>query len=227
MKKNNLNLVRQYGFYLVVGGVFLLESIVLASFFPQQITKLVTNWQSLSESNRQVTVFKDVSAALTAQNKNSVGPYLARARSTLPDEKKTAGLISGLTKFAGNYGVAVKTFDFSPGLISTASASTGFLQTNTSGEVIIAGGVKAIPATLTVTADPTSLKSFFDALLKASQLVSVTLVDYLNNTANISILIYYQPVDTKTIDWQNIKTLTKEDILFVGTLATEDQFILK
>ncbi len=227
MKKIDLKILKYFSFYIIVGGIFLLEIIVLSLMFPPQITKLVTNWQNLSDNSHEVTVLKKAGDALATQNKSLVGPYLIRSRLALPDEKKAAGLISGLTNFAGNYGVAVKTFDFSPGLISTASASTGFLQTNTGGEVIFPVGVKAIMATLTVTADPSSLKLFFEALQKASQIIGVTLVDYSKNTANISVLIYYQPVNGNTIDWQNIKTLTSDDISFLETLPNEDKFILK
>lgn len=231
--KLDLKVFNQFSFYIIFGGVCLFCSAIIIFAFPPQVSSFMTTWQNFQQTKKDVAALTDINSALTTQNASSIKPYLDRATFALPDEKKTAGLISGLTNFANNYGVAIQTLEFSPGLISTQSASTGFLSTNETGDVIIPGGVRAVPATLTATGDPTSLKSFLDALQRASQIIGVTLVNYSTpekggtGTANISILIYYQPIDTAAIDWKNIKTLTTDDITFLETLSNEDKFTLK
>ena len=223
---------KKASFYFFAGAVLIVDVLVLAFVFPSQVGQILNHWQKIFSTTNDVAVLTYVSNILAAQDNKTVEAYKDRARAALPDEKKSAGFISGFTKFAARYGVAVKSLSFSPGLISTSSAATGFLKTNTSGEVEVFGNVKGIPADLIVSADAASLKVFLNALNKASQLVGVTTVYYTSlgkndATTNISLLIYYQPTQFSAKEWKRVKPLTSDDMTFLQGLPKSDQFTLQ
>ncbi|MBI3887455.1 hypothetical protein HY310_00110 [Candidatus Microgenomates bacterium] len=218
-------------FYLAIIVFLLVEISIIAMVLPPQISNLIGGWQDLMQVSKDVNELNGVNIALTTQDKASIEPYLIRASASLPDEKKSAGFISGFTRFAAKYGVSVITADFSPGLVSSPSAMTGFLKAAPNGDLIVVGGVKAISISVSVVGDPTSIKTLFDEIEKASQLIDITEAQYYsadkgNNSAKISMLVYFQPVNPSTIKWEDVKTLNEDDINFLGALPTVDQFKL-
>lgn len=218
--------MNKYGLYILLGGIFLIEIFFVILFMIPQVFKFYENWTALQEDSKVVSSLVLATQTISEQKPEDIKPYFNRAQAALPNEKKAAGFLTGLTNFAAKYGVAVSAFDFSPGLISTSSAATAYILTNEAGEITAAEGVKAVPANLTVSGKITSIKSFLDALKNTSQILSVTTIDYSLDSARLSLLIFYQPLsDNKTI-WNQLEPLSAEEINFLGTFNERDVFKL-
>lgn len=231
-RKNNIDTqkILKYLPYLVMAIIMFIDAVLLMIIFPVEIIKLGDAWinyQSVQQENQNL---KNINEILTVQDQKSVEPYVIKARAALPGEKKTAGLITGLSSFAAKYGVAIKTLDFSPGLIATSSALTGYNMTNNQGEIDLKANVKALPVSFTADTDISSLTKFLNALKITSQMLGVTTISFtqgpINGNVSVGVLVYYQPTSFSKTSWGNTKKLSAIDIELLGSFPTEDVFKL-
>lgn len=218
-------------FYLGVVTVILVEAILLVTFLPTLYASLRGKMATADARGKEVSSFAEALSMLGSLESSQVDGYLAKVLLALPDEKKTSGVISGMTALASSSGVVVTDLEFSPGVVATNSAGT---KDDSPQEKVIdeALNVRAIPASLTIVATVDSLIDFLKKLATASQLIGVSAVSYSADRpgqikATIAILIYYQPRDINKFSWRNLKAIPKEDVGFIQTLPDEDLFVLR
>lgn len=214
--------LKQYVFYLGLGVVVLAEVFFAAVILPCWINSIGDDRSNLEKTTSEVTELIQTLDYLTQIDKPTLAALLLKANAALPDEKKTSGLVSGLSKLASSSGVLIKTLEFSPGLISTSSAVP----------VVSPAGIKTIPAIMTVQADLNSLIVFLQKLDKASQLLGVSDLKYTANSsdgnkANLGLHIYYQPPSKSAVLWKQSSPLTIQEQKSLDDLSSQDIFILQ
>lgn len=227
----DLKQLKGISFYLIAGAVICLEVIGALLFFPAQIGQLRQTQASLGDLEREVSSMEDAAKIIKDNQPNVTEENLKKAMAALPNEKKTSGIVSGIANLASEHGVAVKTLEFSPGLISTASAITGYRPISPSGEVDVGGGVKSIPAFLTVEANLSQIESFLKAVYASSQILGVTMISHSVTpqgleSAKIGLLIYYMPLKEGPLNWKNVKPLGQTDLKLLQTLPEQDLYTI-
>ncbi|MCL4397489.1 hypothetical protein M1403_00420 [Patescibacteria group bacterium] len=229
MKTNNsldLKKIRPYFFFIFLFVVFAAELGVLVIFAPSLYSTILSARASLAAQTAEVNTLSDLVTALNQTDPANLAALQKKVTAALPDEKKTAGVVTGLTRLASSSGVVVNSLEFSPGLISTGSATA--VVTNTSGEIVLGGGVKAIPAQLTVTADVPAVSRFLADLAKSSQMIGVTSVEYTHSgpktSTALGLLLYFQPPKEGAVTPKQVQPLTSQEVGLAQSLPQEDIF---
>lgn len=230
MNINELSkILTKYRIYIVIFGVVVSEIIFGFIFFPPMIKNIQENFAKKDLVNLEIAELTTVLDSLAKINKENLGIDLSKAGAALPDQKKTAGLVTGLSNLALTSGVTVKNLEFSPGLISSGSAS---LEKKPTEDVIKGGGVKAVIASMTVLSDLDSLVDFLSKMDKASQLLGVSDVMFghdisSGSQAKIGLYIYYQPLVDSVLLAKQILPLTETENKVLQGLSSKDIFILQ
>lgn len=226
MLKLKLLLVRLQGlaFYIggaavVLGGVWFL----LTAPYQQwgEITSLQINKEQLSD---EVTRLDKAITILTAIDQKQLAQDLASVNAALPGQKKTSGLVAGLSAVASASGVVVRELTFSPGRIATESSEV-------SNEQLAGSKVRVVTASLSVGSDLPRLGSFLSKLQSASQLLGVSSVGFTAGSAReplstISLSVYYQPPSAGVIDWGEVRPVSDKERQILASLSSKDVFIL-
>lgn len=182
---------------------------------------------------RQVEVnsYAESLKVLQSLNGPEVDEQLRKVLYALPDEKKTSGVVSGMTALASSSGVIVTSLEFSPGIVEASAAGQ---VDEVRQEIVVdeAKNIKAIPASLSIVTNTDGLVSFLHNLSEASQLIGVTSVGYTSDSldqvkATVAILIYYQPRDINKFSWVGLKPLSESEASYVRALPGEDLFVLR
>lgn len=224
MLKVNFSDVRSYLPIIFLGLTILVEALLLAFYFPGQIFNILDKRDQLGRLATDVKSLATANNQLVAVDSNQLTLELAIAEVALPDEKRVAGVITGLSTVASASGVTTKAISFSPGNVGTVSAVPA------ANEIEIGDKVKAIPVTMTISA---SLSQFLDYLKKlsvASQLLGVTAINF-SLSANppggdVGLLVYYLPARLGKPGWQYIPTISADDLKVLSTLSPSDIFNL-
>lgn len=226
MLKLKLLLVKLQGlaFYIVcaavvVGGVWFL----LTAPYQQwgEIASLQINKQQLSE---EVVRLDKAITILAAVDQKQLAQDLASVNAALPGQKKTSGLVAGLSAVASASGVAVRELTFSPGRIATESSEV-------SDQPLAGSKVRVVTASLSVGSDLPRLGSFLSKLQSASQLLGISSVGFTGATAReplstVSLSVYYQPPNSGVIDWGNVRPVSDKERQILASLSSQDVFIL-
>lgn len=221
--KINLKKIKAAGFYLVAAAIILVEVIIGLVFIPSRLELLYTNSQKITSESTEITSMENVVKSIQNVDKNQLDIYTQKTNAAIPMDKKTTGIISGISSLASNYGVAVKNIEFSPGVISTTSVQVS--------QTASISGVLYIPAQLTVSSDLNSLIKFLTALRSVSQIIGVSDVAYSaaagsGVTTTTQLLIYYLPASYNPVSLSGVKPLTTGEMKILDTLPQKDIFTL-
>lgn len=219
--------------YFYLGATALIGAEIAILFFvmPGYFSSLREKMAFSEVRREEVAAYDKSLKMLSTLDQSQIDSYLGKLLLALPDEKKTSGIISGMTALASQSGVVVTGLEFSPGFVATNSGQT--IEATSQDRVVDSAlNVRAIPAALTISASPVSLINFLKKLSEASQLIGVSAVNYESSgigqiKAVISIQIYYQPRDISRFSWRGLRGVSGEDIGFVQTLPGEDLFVLQ
>lgn len=216
---------RGVGFYLVVGliGIALVWSLIF--LVPRQQQEVGSLLEKRRDVADEITGLSKALAVLKSVDQKKLATQLATVNAALPSQKKTSGLLSGVAEVARGSGVTLKSVDFAPGKISTGSAE------RTTEEKLPGTKVSVLLASAVVTGDLSSLRSFLTLLSSSSQLVGVKSVAYTGfaareQTASLSLLVYFQQPETTGLDWSQVSAVSSEQEKVVAKLSTRDVFIL-
>lgn len=216
-------------FYVGVLGLIFAEVLFLVFYAPGQVSQIFSSRGEIDKDAKEIETLSLAIAKIKALDEGELNGYLQAATAALPDEKMTSGVVTGMSTLAGSYGAAVKSLEFSPGLISTNSAALSDLPVLA--ESSVGSGVKQVTATLNLTVQMPALASFLAGLNKTSQLIGVNQVDFsankgAANSAEVLLRIYYQPRRSFNIKTaaQNLKLLSDRDISLLEDLSKENVF---
>lgn len=226
-----LKSLKKYSFYIVICIFLLLEILVAFFVLPSVVNTINDNRSKLKILNSEIADFTGIINSLASMDVNNLSSNLQKASAALPDEKKTAGLVTGLTNLASTSGVLVKSLEFAPGLISTDAASLKILQ-NPGEDVIKGGGIKAVNASMVVIGDLNSLIDFLTKINKASQLLGISNLNFGSQTgdnkqSSIEFYILYQPTKESSVLLKQVTPLTETENKVLESLSNEDIFILQ
>lgn len=223
----NMVKIKTYAPFILLLLLLLTDISLMALVFPGKIFGLLDMKDRIDVLSTETKQLQIADEQLVAVDESQLSSTLRIAGIALPDEKKVAGLISGLGGVASDSGVLVKSIGFSPGRVSTMSAG---VQTIGAGEVEVGDKVRAIPATMTVSS---SLSQFLDYLKKlqlASQLLGVTGINYsLTGSSpggDVSLLVYYLPGRLGKPSWLYVPAIATEDLQVLSNLSPSDIFNL-
>lgn len=225
----NINMVKvkTYLPFVVFVVVLLTNILILVFVLPNKIFQIIDIKNQVDIISVEAKQLGLANEKLAAVDIGQLSTAAEIAGVGLPDEKKVAGLITGLGTVASSSGVVVKSISFSPGRVSTASAETNVVS---SGEVEIGASVRAIAVTMTVNS---SLGQFLDYLKKlqvASQLLGVTGMSYLLSGTTpggeVNLLVYYLPARIGKPSWLSVPTIDPSDLEVLAKLSRSDIFTL-
>jgi hypothetical protein len=217
----------QLSFYLLILSLLLVQAAFFIFYVPDQVTQIFKAREAVDKDAAEINNLAAALAKIQTIDAQSLSRYLAVATAALPDEKKTSGMVTGMTNLASTYGIGVKSLEFSPGLISSGSANLTNLPTS---QVTLGGGVKQITASLTIFASIPSLIAFLEGLEKTSQMIGVNSVELGDNAqrseVSLQLQIYYQPPRSFNPDTaaKDLKLLGDEDVALLESLPEEDIF---
>ncbi len=220
-KKTIITRVQALGFYLLIALILISEIAVAVFFVPGHFQSILVKRQEIIQETANV---KGIEAAITAVSRvdrNLLDRYLKNSTAAIPDEKKTAGIVTGLSSMASSSGVIVRSLELTPGLVSSASARS---------PVVAGAGLKFVPAALTLTADFPSLSRFLAQLRSTSQILSVRDLQFdavgERSRVQMGVQIYYLPPREKPVDWTGLASLTPPEVDILEKLPGTDFFIL-
>lgn len=215
-------------FYVGAALVVLVEGLLLVSVLPKVYGELREKMTLADSRGAEVASYGSALKMLSELDSSQIDGYLEKVLLALPDEKKTSGIISGMTALASTSGVVVSGLEFSPGVVASDS---GELEKVSLEKIVDKDlDVRAVPASLTISANIDSLIVFLEKLANASQLIGVSAVSYTSNTpgqvkATLSVLMYYQPRDISKFSWRGLKAISDDDANYIQNLPAEDLFI--
>lgn len=222
--RNKAKLLSQFqalSFYLIITFVIIVEILLAVFFIPNRIQSIMTKRQEIAQQSDDYRGLQAAVNALSQVDKSVLDRYLQRSTAAIPNEKKTTGIVSGLSVIAVTNGVMVRNLELNPGLISSASAQS---------PAPAGTGLRFVPATLTVTANFQALNNFLTSLRKTSQIISVRDLTFDavgdNNRVQIGVQIYYLAPRSQSVSWSNIATLTPVEIDLLEKLPETDVFTL-
>lgn len=213
----DLKKLKPYYFYISAGVIFIINLVAVFWFIPNQVNKVSQKWRDLQQTNQEINELTKTIYNLENSDKNNLTQNLYKAAAALPDKKKTSGLVTGLSELAGQNGVLIKSLEFSPGKLATGSADES---------TTIGNGVKAITASLEVSADLSTLITFLGKLQKVSQILGLTSVEFGSKGTSLPLLIYYQPSRTGSLNWKQVELLTVAETEVLKSLDAKDIFTL-
>lgn len=215
----------QLVFYFLVLVAFLAEGWFFSFFVPGQLAAILFSKDAVDRNAKEIADLQVALQKIQQADQESLSRYAHLATIALPNDKKTGGIVTGMSSLAATYGVGVKSLEFSPGLISSEEAD---LRNNF--PVSLGGGVRQITANLTVSAKMSSLVTFLEGLERASQLIGVNSLTFNNNPqgdyASLLLNIYYQPLPlfNPQTAVKTVKLLTQEDLSLLESLSEKDVF---
>lgn len=221
----NMVKVKTYAPFGLLGLVILVEVWFLAFYLPGKIFGLLELRDQVTRLSQDVGQLATANEQLGAVDNTQLAAELTVAEVALPDEKKVAGLISGLGSLASSSGVLVKSIAFSPGRVSTSSADL----TGGGSEIEVGDKVRAIPVTMTVTSSLEQFLDYLERLEAASQLLGVTEINYSLSGptgGDLGLLVYYLPARTGKPSWQHIPSISSEDLAVLSKVSPLDIFNL-
>lgn len=221
----NLKNLRLWLVYILLGGWLLGELGLAMWFLPGRLEGLIAKKEELAKDTAQAQELAATVKLLAEIDRDQLQKDLAKVLAAVPDEKKTSGLVTGLTNLASSSGIMVKGLSFSPGLISTSSALAS------TSEKVLTGGVKSIPVAVTLVADRNQMATFLEDLRQVSQILGVTSVQFSSsqreaNLVTLPMLIYYQPPKESKPDPKQTKLLSPKEREILDALPAEDIFKL-
>jgi hypothetical protein len=224
--------LKSLSFYIIIAGVLLAEVVAGLVIIPDKLTRISADWQEADQVAAESGRLTNLLTTIATVDQASLEADLAKVTAALPDEKKTTGLVSGLSILAPDYGVLVRSLEFSPGLVSTESAKYVPRKLQVTSEIVTGNGVKAIPAALSVATNFHSLISFLTRLTTVSQIITVTSVELSapagkENLAVLSLMVYYQPRKEGSISWRQVDALNPAERAIVDSLEDKDLFTLQ
>jgi hypothetical protein len=227
--------LKRYGVYFLAVALLLAEIGGTIYLVFTRVPILQEKWAALAAVREEERQIAAAVAVLAGIDEGTLLEDLRRATAALPAEKKTSGLISGLVKLASQSGTLVTGLEFSPGLISTeagkASPAAMLRKQYESGETVKSNGVKAVTVNAALVANLSALADFLRKLAAVSQMLAVTRVQYntaggaAGQTVGLTLLVPFQPLKEKEIDWRLVRALSAEEKKTVTDLPAEDIFL--
>ena len=219
----------KYNFYFAIGFLVILEILVAVFVLPGQYKQIGQEQAQLDQVNTDINNLNQSLSSLSQIDAKTLNNYFDKASAALPDEKKTSGLITGLSKLASASGMVMESLEFTPGLISTES---GLPAPPPVPAVIQGGGIQSTTAFMVVSGDLPSLTTFLRNLHKASQLLGIYGVKYRVLSAaglqtEVDIYVYYQPAQNIEELWKHSVALSDTDKEVLSKLAGKDIFNLQ
>lgn len=218
--------IKTYAPFVLLAVVILAEVLSLAFYFPGKIFELLDLRDKVVLLSADVKQLSSANEQLAAVDNAQLDSALAIAETALPDEKKVAGLISGLGKVASSSAVVVKTISFSPGQISTGAGQVSV----GADDKTIGDGVRAIPVSMSVSSSLVNSLDYLRKLQAASQLLGVTGLNYslLGPTSGgeMGLVVYYLPRRFGRPTWQYIPAIEATDLEVLSKLSPADIFNL-
>lgn len=217
---------RPVHFFYIFAALIVMTEIAALYFLALPLPgKISDSWNRLTKDRQETEALNTLVSTLASTDVTSLEETRQKVNAALPDEKKTAGIIFGLTRLASSSGVIVNSLEFAPGLVSTSSGS---LPRETVPKKTAEFGVKSIPASLTLTAEIGPLARFLDDLAKVNQVIGVEQVSLSRTSgrtiADVSLILYYQPPKTGTITWKQIQPVTAAEQEILESLTGVDIF---
>lgn len=223
-----LDQIRPYLGFIVTFCIVTIEVFLVGLLITSRWEKIAFLRQGISDTNARVSEKQKVIATLSNIDANAVSASLTKANIILPSQKKTSGVIAGLSTLASSSGVVVKTLELSPGRISTISGES---NSRTFIEKFKNVGVAAVPATVSLTSDIVALANFIHQVEKASQILGITSVDSgaavgKGISVSLSILVYFQPPRESSNIWQDVRAPNPDEAKILGEFEARDIFSL-
>lgn len=224
-----IKITKPSAFLLLVGFIVALQVATTVFLLPKNLQKIPRLQSDIAGKKEDSLHLEKSLAVLGTLEDSQVQKLVSVALAALPDEKKTSGLFAGLTAVASASGVTVTSLEFTPGRVSTGSASLDS-QNAKSFERQLPHNVRAINASLTVISDFSSLATFIDRVEKASQVLGVASVSFskLETTepeAQITLEVYYQPERT-LLATDILEPISDQELNLAGSLSSKDIFKL-
>lgn len=211
--------------YLVVAGLLLVELTFGYKFLwphAQRVWELKGGVSELTTANGML---EQTLAMLDSVNSQELLSLTAKAKASVPDEKKTTGLVSGFSAIASSVGLALSQVEFSPGRISTESAKTNGAQKPTVTKL-----AQSYPVSISSTGNLSQVGLFLRRINSASQIITVDSLDFSISSArlttSIALQAYFQEPLAGDIPWNEISEVTATEKAILGPLPTVDQFTL-
>ena len=232
MKKisaSSLNL-RSIWFYIAVGAAFIIEAYLAFIVLPGTVSSMMDKRSEIEADEKEVADLTTVVGSIQKIDQAELETAVAKTTAAMPNEKKTSGIIYGMSKLAGDNGVVVNNLEFSPGLVSTRSGT--IVSTEPVGQAV-GSGVKQISATLTVSGELSKIVDFLVELRRSSQIIGVNRVEYAlsasrANTGIISLMIYYQPPKNNAQDDpKSVPFMSEADKEIISDLPETDVFTVQ
>lgn len=222
----NMVRVKQYGVFLVVGVVILVELLAAVLYLPRQVFSLIDLKDEVTVLSQRQVELAAAEEALGEVDDGQVNNLLLRAEKALPDEKRVAGVVSGISALASSAGVITKSIEFSPGIVSTSSGSI-LVSTSEKDE---GEKVKSVPVSMSVTSTLPQFLDFLKQILKSGQLLGVTSINYSltggQPGGDMSLVVYFLPARIGKPDWNFIPSITEEDLAVLDELSNQNVFNL-
>lgn len=211
--------VRTYAPMVILAAVILAEIVAAMVFLPRQVFRLLELYDRTKELTASVSQLTDAEKALAAVDDNQLNSLFNRADIALPDEKRVAGVITGLSGLATASGVTVKSIAFSPGRVSTGSG----LVSVRGADDLVGDRVRAVKVGLSVTSSLENVLSFISRLQKSVQLLGVTGVSFsLSGTApggEMDLLVYYLPTRETEPSLSFVPGISREEVAVIEGLS--------
>ncbi len=204
--------------------VLLIEVWFLVTSVPRQVEEILTLQKSQEEISKDVEMLDRAVRILVGVDQGKLARELQSVNAVLPSQKKTSGLVVGISKIASDSGVILKELEFSPGRISTDSAQT-------LDEALPGSLVRRVGAGVTINTDLSGLTAFLSKVQAASQLIGVDTVTFtgstgLQQTGQIALQVYFEPVSSGLIVWSQVRPVSASEEKVLQTLSATDVFIL-
>lgn len=217
--------VRRFGLYLMLSAVILTEVGVVVGFAPRQWQEIGSLFERKAGLSFAVGKLTSALSVLRALDQKELAKELAQVDATLPDGKKTSGLVFGIGSIASASGVVLSSLEFSPGKLSTGSAQV-------TDEAVAGTKVRQVQAEVTIGGgDLSTLTTFLAKIYAASQLIGVDRVSFSASsgrqpTASIRLQVYFEPRSSEPVDWGKVRPLLLSEGAVLGSLSSQDVFTL-
>lgn len=211
--------IQSASFYLLVALVVAAEVLSIVIIVPPRVQNILANQTKFSSLSLQTRDLESAVQTVTSIDKTRLAGYMQKSTIALPDGKKTAGIVSGLSNVASSAGIVVRDLELSPGLLSSPSARAPAVQ-----------GLKYVPAALLLSADLPSLSKFISSLQTTSQVLGISDVHYVSSanykSVEMGVQIFYLPPLEGPVEWKQLEALTPTELNLLESLPDKDLFIV-
>jgi hypothetical protein len=209
--------VQAVSFYIVIAIAVITEIVLMVIAVPPRLQNIFSNQIKFNSLSLQSRDLESAVQTVTSIDKTRLDGYLQKSTIALPDEKKTAGIVSGLSNVASSAGIIVRDLELTPGLLSSSSARTPSVR-----------GLKYVPAALLLSSDLPSLAKFVNSLRNTSQVLGVSELHYVSsgnyNSVEIGVQIFYLPPSEGPVEWKQLEALTSTELDLLDGLSDKDLF---